>query len=72
MALLADRTTARDATLRRLHAAGVTEATVPVIAKAAFPCSYVFHADIRGDADFWINRWTARYYGLAAIRAAAR
>ncbi|MDE2167027.1 MAG: hypothetical protein KGJ66_11915 [Alphaproteobacteria bacterium] len=63
---------ARDATLRRLHAAGVAEATVPVIAKAAFPRSYVFHADIRGDAAFWINRWTAHYYGLAAIRAAAR
>jgi hypothetical protein len=60
---------ARDVTLRHLHAYGVAAATVPVIAKAAFPRSYVFHADIRDDADFWINRWTARYYGLAAVRA---
>jgi len=62
----------RDATLRRLHAAGATEAALPVIAKADFPRSYVFHADIRADAGFWINRWTARYYGLAALRAEAR
>ncbi|MGH7014413.1 MAG: hypothetical protein ACREEL_09730 [Stellaceae bacterium] len=61
----------RDATLRRLEAAGTPhEAVLPVIAKADFPRSYVFHADIRGNAEFWINRWTARYYGLAAIRAA--
>ncbi|HVA34913.1 MAG TPA: DUF6056 family protein [Stellaceae bacterium] len=61
----------RDTTLRRLHAAGVADAELPVIAKADFPRSYVFHADIRADAGFWINRWTARYYGLAALRAAA-
>lgn len=61
---------ARDATLRRLQTAGATSAVLPVIAKADFPRSYVFHADIRGDDQFWINRWTARYYGLAAIRAA--
>jgi len=61
---------ARDATLRGLHAAGTTSAVLPVIAKADFPRSYVFHADIRGDDRFWINRWTARYYGLAAIRSA--
>lgn len=61
---------ARDATLRRLQAAGTTSAVLPVIAKADFPRSYVFHADIRGDDQFWINRWTARYYGLTAMRAA--
>lgn len=61
---------ARDATLRRLHAAGTANAVLPVIAKADFPRSYVFHADIRADDQFWINRWTARYYGLTAIRAA--
>lgn len=61
---------ARDSTLHRLQAAGTTTAVLPVIAKADFPRSYVFHADIRGDDQFWINRWTARYYGLTAIRAA--
>ncbi|MGH7008987.1 MAG: hypothetical protein ACRED7_11325, partial [Stellaceae bacterium] len=61
---------ARDTTLRRLQAAGTANAVLPVIAKAAFPRSYVFHADLRGDDRFWINRWTARYYGLTAIRAA--
>ncbi|MDE2227409.1 MAG: hypothetical protein KGL11_00020 [Alphaproteobacteria bacterium] len=60
---------ARDATLRRLHAAGIADANLPVIAKAGYPRSYVFHADIRADAEFWINRWWARYYGLAAVRA---
>ncbi|HYL34088.1 MAG TPA: DUF6056 family protein [Stellaceae bacterium] len=63
---------ARDATLRRLKDTGTANAVLPVIAKADFPRSYVFHADIRGDAKFWINRWTARYYGLTAIRAADR
>lgn len=61
---------ARDSTLHRLQAAGTTSAVLPVNAKADFPRSYVFHADIRGDDQFWINRWTARYYGLTAIRAA--
>lgn len=62
---------ARDATLRRLQAAGTANAVLPVIAKADFPRSYVFHADIRRDDQFWINRWTARYYGLTAVRADA-
>jgi hypothetical protein len=63
---------ARDTALRHLHVAGVAEATLPVIAKAEFPRSYVYDADIRTDPHFWINRWMARYYGLAAIRAAKR
>lgn len=59
----------RDATLRHLKAAGAREAVLPVIAKADFPRSYVFNADIRGEAGFWINRWMARYYGLTTVRA---
>lgn len=47
---------ARDATLRRLQAAGTASAVLPLIAKATFPRSYVFHADIPGDDQFWINR----------------
>jgi len=61
---------ARDATLRRQQGTGTANAVLPVIPKTDFPRSYVFHADIRGDAKFWINRWTARYYRLTAIRAA--
>src|SRR5690348_4844433 len=60
---------ARDATLRRLKTSGTVDGVLPVVAKTDFPRSYVFHADIRSDAGFWINRWTARYYGPAAVRA---
>lgn len=59
---------ARDATLRRLKTSGTADAVLPVVAKTDFSRSYVFHVDIRSDAGFWINRWTARYYGLAAVR----
>ena len=61
---------ARDATLRRLQAADTTSAALPRIVKTDFPYSYVFHADIRDDDQFRINRWTTRHFGLTAIHAA--